>query len=541
MMQRQQAQPAGTSWEESGDGSAKAEARPLLAIIEDNQDSRETLEDALTSSGYRVIGFEDARVALELLERGEKPELILLDLMTPHMDGWTFRLEQKKRAALRDIPVIAISGDSSAKAAAMDVAAYLRKPIELDRLLLTVEQVLAVSARKQLMLKGVELERLRSLGMLVASIAHEVNNPLAGVVGYLDVCARYCQRARGTPQLGDDLADKLKEAIDAAQDGTQRIAATVRLLLTFARGEDDDAPDAADAVRALEAALSLAMPQIRHRAQIVRRGGTPPPPLVKINEARLAQVFLNLLINAAHAMGNNEHDHNRIELDISFDERCVAVEITDTGSGIPPEVLSRVFDPFFSTKPAGQGTGLGLSISLEVIKSAGGSIRVHSKLGKGTTFRVEIPIAKNDPEHERAPKPRTPDHARNSGLRIVVVDDEPMMGQMLRAMLDDHQVQLFQQPELALQELEQGHVDLILCDFLMPTMTGDIFYRQLKGVRPDLISRFVLMTGASPSHTLDKLVGELQQPVLKKPFTETTLQTCLARVQRSRDVMQPQA
>ncbi len=532
MFHNEQCAESVTGDADAGDDTLKFAGRPLLAIIEDNQDIREALEEALVEAGYRVVGFENARIALDQLESGERPVLIVLDLMMPEMDGWTFRLEQKKRDTLRDIPVIAVSGDSSAKAAAIDVAAYLRKPVELDRLMLTIEQVLAVSARKDLMLKAVELERLRSLGMLVASVAHEVNNPLAGVVGYLDVCSRYCERARGTPQLDEQLADKLKEAIDAAQDGTQRIAATVRLLLTFARGEEEDATTTADALRALDAALSLAMPQIRYRAQIVRVGQWSHPPPVSINEARLAQVFLNLLINAAHAIEGSDPDNNRIELEISHDERYVAVEISDTGRGIPPEIMARIFEPFFSTKPAGQGTGLGLSISRDVLQQAGGSISVHSKVGRGTTFRVQIPVSGYLELKRGSGKPRTPKARPDKQLCIVVVDDEPMIGQMLRAMLEEHRVQMFQQPELALAQLEKGHVDLILCDLLMPTMTGDMFYRRLTHLRPDLKQQFVLMTGASPSQTLDAILAELTQPMLKKPFTARALESCLARVQR---------
>lgn len=503
---------------------------PLLAVIDDTADIRDALTELLVAFGYRVAPYESGRTALEEMDRGRRPDLIILDLMMPDMDGWTFRIEQRQRPYIRDIPVIAISADASAKAAAIDADAYLRKPIDVPRLKAVVEQVLAAHARKQLMLKGVEAERLRSLGMLVASVAHEINNPLTAVAGYLDVCSRFCERARATPQLESMLADQLISSLDSARAGTERIASIVRLLLTFARGDHPDAPKIADPLRSLDAAISLAQPELRRKARIVREVELLPN--VAVSEARLAQVFLNLLVNAAHAIPLGQADSSRVEVRGREQGDMVIFEISDTGRGIAPELLDRIFEPFFSTKPLGHGTGLGLSISRDILREAGGSIRVESKLGHGTTFVLEVPIAGSRSESQgRCGAPDLASALPGQPLyKILVVDDEALVGQMLTAMLDRHEVRCFVDAERALDALEHQHFDAVLCDFFMPKMTGEAFHRELCARRPELASRFILMTGAAPSEALDAFCARLPEPALRKPFRAEELEEQLMRV-----------
>jgi signal transduction histidine kinase len=485
----------------------------------------------LVEAGYRTLPFENARLALDAMERGARPDLILLDLMMPGMDGWTFRLQQRQNPELRDIPVVAVSADASPQAAAIDADAYLRKPVDFGRLRLVVEQVLAQAERRQLFLRGVELERLRSLGMLVATIAHEVNNPLAATGGYLDLSLRSCQRMRDTPASAAELAERLEPALEAAREGTDRITSIVRLLLTFARGGDDNAPGPADATRAIEAAISLAAPQIRQKAILLRDFHEVGP--VAVHEARLAQVFLNLLINAAHAIESGRAEQSHIEVK-AWQERDHGIfEVTDDGCGIPKEILERIFEPFFSTKPVGRGTGLGLSISREIIQRAGGTISVRSRAGAGTTFRVELPVVSSGRAEERD-RARVPSDAREHAYRVLVVDDEPLVGRMLAALWEKHDVHVFEDAEQALAELGQQHFDLVLCDWMMPKMTGEQFYRALGRMRPDLAEKFVLMTGAAPSVALERLAQELRHPVLKKPFSPASLDDCLELVPRQR-------
>ncbi|MBN1205469.1 MAG: PAS domain-containing protein [Myxococcaceae bacterium] len=244
-----------------------------------------------------------------------------------------------------------------------------------------------------------ESDRLAALGTLAAGVAHEVNNPLSYVSSNLNFIAegmaeilRLLEETGRAPDP-DWLKRSVKECAEAlseAQEGTGRIRRVVADLKTFGRGEDPS-EGAANVVRALEGAISIARPELRFRARLVKQLGEVPR--VRGSESRLGQVFLNLLINAAQAIPEGAPDKNRVEVRLREEEGRVVVEIEDTGAGIPPEVRERIFDPFFSTKPSGIGTGLGLSICHGIVTSLGGEISVESTVGQGSCFRIRLPVS----------------------------------------------------------------------------------------------------------------------------------------------------
>jgi signal transduction histidine kinase len=375
----------------SNTGGNTQSVAPLIAVIDDDADAGSLLSKALRTSGYRVCPYSDAREALEAMEHGQRPDLILLDLIMPGMDGWSFRIEQRSSPQLKDTPVIVMSGDASAKAEAIDADAYVQKPCPMTRLRSLIESVLTKAERKKLLARGLELERLRSLGMLVSSVAHEVNNPLLYVGGSLELALRDCRRLRAHTDDIDEVASSIERHVSTAQQGADRIAGVVRSLLTFARPES--AAARADVARSVEAALGLAMPTLRQKANVLN--SCPQLPLVRGNEGRLGQVFLNLFINAAQAINSGAPPEvELIEVRGRVEGDRVVIEVCDTGSGIGPEALEHVFEPFFSTRAVDGGTGLGLSVSREIVQSYGGTITLHSALGCGTTARVELPFAR---------------------------------------------------------------------------------------------------------------------------------------------------
>jgi signal transduction histidine kinase len=324
------------------------------------------------------------------MQAGRHPDLILLDLMMPGMNGWQFRVEQLRRPELAEIPVIVLSADGSAYAAAIDADAHVKKPIDAERLRVIVGQVLLAAERRRLAAKAMELERIRLLGMLAASVAHEINNPLTYVMGHIQLALLRsreldsCHALSTTPSIRG-----LVTSMESALDGVERIAHIVRLLSTFARAETEEA-QYADVLRAVDAASRLAMHQISARARLVCQ--LVPLPLVRVNEEQLAQVFLNLLINAAQAIPEGAAAHLEVRISGRAADGKVIVEVADDGCGIAPELTLRIFEPFYTTKPMGLGTGLGLSISRDIVTGAGGSISVSSALGKGTTFHLEFPV-----------------------------------------------------------------------------------------------------------------------------------------------------
>jgi PAS domain S-box-containing protein len=232
-------------------------------------------------------------------------------------------------------------------------------------------------------------DRLATVGTLSAGVAHEINNPLAYTLANLSYVRDAVARLPGSLP-GVDVAE-LRTSLEEASEGAERVRRIVKDMKTLSR-TDDERLGAVDVEAALDASVNMAMHELRQRAQVVKDYAGVP--LVRCNEGRLVQVFLNLLINAAQAIAGSAPERNEVRLATCVDSHGrVAVEISDTGMGIPEEILPRIFDPFFTTKPVGVGTGLGLSICHSLVSAMGGEIEVASKVGVGTRFLIVLPAA----------------------------------------------------------------------------------------------------------------------------------------------------
>ena len=253
---------------------------------------------------------------------------------------------------------------------------------------------LDITERKKMEAKLIQAERLASMGTLAAGVAHEINNPLTYVmanIGFVAERLTKLQPAFPSPLFRRQL-EELGTALSEAQEGAVRVRQIVRDLKTLARG-DEEHYGPVDIRRMIETSIGMVAKDIQAKAQLVVDLGDVP--LVEGSESRLGQVLVNLLVNAAQAIGDGETAANRIRIATRTDGAGRAViSVTDTGSGIPPDVLGRIFDPFFTTKPVGVGTGLGLFICHGIVKALGGEITVESAPGKGTTFRVLLPPAR---------------------------------------------------------------------------------------------------------------------------------------------------
>lgn len=251
---------------------------------------------------------------------------------------------------------------------------------------------------KKLEQQLIQADRLAALGTLAAGVAHEVNNPLSYVSANLSFLSESLTSVRRALSGADGPMDaaymerllaECAEALTEAREGAARIRHVVGDLKTFARGQEPE-HGLADVRRALESSLNLVMTEMRQRARVNRH--LDDVPLVRGNESRLGQVFLNLLINASQAIDQGAPDQNQVDVHLREEQPWVVIEIKDTGHGIPPDMLKLIFDPFFTTKPVGVGTGLGLSICHGIVTSMGGEISVESTVGQGTCFRVKLPI-----------------------------------------------------------------------------------------------------------------------------------------------------
>jgi signal transduction histidine kinase len=230
-------------------------------------------------------------------------------------------------------------------------------------------------------------DRLATVGQLAAGVGHEINNPLAFILSNLEYARRELERPQDTPAPRE--REEVLAALSEAHEGAERVRLLVQDLKLLSRS-DDAAAGPVDLEAVLRSASKMATHEIRLRARLVVRSEPIPP--VHGNAARLCQVFLNLLINAAHAIPEGAVERHEIALVTRREsDSRVVVEVRDTGSGIPAENLERIFRPFFTTKPVGVGSGLGLSVCQRIISAHGGDISVESELGRGTTFRVVLP------------------------------------------------------------------------------------------------------------------------------------------------------
>ena len=286
---------------------------------------------------------------------------------------------------------------------ALDITGWLQEVGASRRMLIVGHDL---SEKRRLELQSLQNDRLASMGALAAGITHEINNPISYVLSNLGFLQTWreelARRVAGLPQASAHLSELFTEAGEALSEsleGCKRIRDIVRDMRFFAHAPDE-ALAPVDINASLDFALRMAHSELKTTATL-RKDYDLALPAVFASESRLSQVFLNLVVNALHAMKSGDPEQNLLSVRTVYEEERVRVDVSDTGHGIPPDVLPRIFDPFFTTKPAGSGTGLGLSISHSLVQKMGGELRVRSAPGQGTTFSLLLP-----PAGARAIQPR---------------------------------------------------------------------------------------------------------------------------------------
>jgi two-component system NtrC family sensor kinase len=370
----------------------------------------------------------------------------------------------------------------------------------------------------------IQAERLATAGQLAAGVGHEINNPLSYVLANQTYAVEELARVKG-PVPGLDLKE-VQGALEQAQLGAERIRDIVRDLRTFARGNPDTIGPV-DIKATLEFSISMATPQLRQRAQLVRK--YEQAPLAMGNESRLGQVFLNLLINAAQAIPEGSVAENAVTVALRDGEPgWVIVEVSDTGMGIASEHLPRIFEPFFTTKPLGVGTGLGLSVCHGIVTGLGGQIEVESTPGRGTTFRILLPAA---PSLASATSEAQASTQRSlSPRRVLVIDDDPEVRQALARIIGPpHRIELAETAREAQQRLldPSQDYDIIFCDLMMPDLTGMDLHDIIAVQRPKFLSRMVFMSAGAftPRAILFMERGSIRR--IDKPFDPARVRALL--------------
>ncbi len=407
-----------------------------------------------------------------------------------------------------------------------------------------------VTEKRNLRASVAQADRLASMGILAAGVAHEINNPLTYVLynlesqeedltRLLDAVAQY--RIRVGRQLGEEeerrLAGDLAELTDSAVvedirrrfadalDGTLQIRTVARSLSTFSRVEIDQLVPI-NLPEIIDLTLKMSFNEIKYRARLVKDFGEVPE--VMANEGRLSQVFLNLLINAAQAIEEGKMEQNEIRVRTWAEGKWVCAEVCDSGAGIEPVNIARLFEPFFTTKEVGKGSGLGLSISKNIIEEYQGSIEVQSELGRGTRFIIRLPKCL-DSVSPKAPGASV-DLERDSAspARILVVDDERAIREIVRRMLATHEVVDTACGEEAQAILEKDQAfDLILCDLMMPNMTGMDLHEWLVAEHPELARDLVFITGGAFTPRAAEYVKKVENRQLEKPLNKLSFKNTI--------------
>ena len=374
-------------------------------------------------------------------------------------------------------------------------------------------------------------ERLATVGSLAAGVAHEINNPLAYVIANvqyaLDSIAQWPLADSRDPSQTLSRA-QLKEALVEANEGARRVQRIVGDLKTLAR-QGDDRVEPIDVEHTLNWAIGVTMAEIRHRARLVK--SFTEVPSVRGDEARLGQVFVNILLNAAQAIEPGRAHENEIIVNTRERDGRVLVEVLDTGNGIPEENLTKIFDPFFTTKPRGIGTGLGLSICHEIVASMRGTLTAANRSPRGAIFVVEIPAMNVYPQaaahHQRHGKSSKPP---GRAARILVIDDESLAAKALGRMLRDHKVDIADHAPTGLKMALENPYDVIFCDLMMPELSGMAVHAAVLRQAPSVAERMVFITGGTFTEEARDFAAHHGARCLFKPFDSALVKGAIERL-----------
>jgi two-component system, cell cycle sensor histidine kinase and response regulator CckA len=390
-----------------------------------------------------------------------------------------------------------------------------------------------ITLQNQIERQAVLNDKLATLGTLAAGVAHEVNNPLTYVLGNLAFLKEQVDEIRsradqsGMDETGKKILVEMAEEINDITQGGERIRDIVRGLKSFSRGGEEKV-EKVDLNQAVESAINMTFHVMKQKARLEKDLAVDLPAL-NINSGKLQQVFINLFINASQAIAGNHPSENKISVHTGRQDGNLFVEITDTGKGIPQDILPRIFDPFFTTKPVGVGTGLGLAVCNEILQHYLGTIEVSSQVGKGTTFRVTLPLDNGMAAGKAAPMDIPA--AMKLG-RVLVVDDEPSNLEVIsRSLKKDYEVLSALSGMEAMAILEKGgdQVDVIVSDINMPEMDGMALYRTVALVFPGMEKKMVFITGGIFSDEVNRFMGSIPNYCLEKPFNQQDLRAAVSQ------------
>ncbi len=353
--------------------------------------------------------------------------------------------------------------------------------------------------------KAKQASHLATIGEMAAGIAHEVNNPLTGVLGFSEVLMR------------KDLPEAIRKDVEIIHRGAQRAASILNRMLTFARQRKAERTFTS-INEIIETTLELRAYEMETNNIRVSRHLNPLLPGTMADATQLQQAFLNIVMNAEMAI-RDAHRAGNIWVGTETANSAIRITFKDDGVGIPPENMGKIFDPFFTTREVGKGTGLGLSVCHGIIAEHGGRIHAESEPGRGTSFNVELPIVAGEkPIDLPWPAGQPP---KVSGARVLVVDDEPLVRELLGQELagEGYRVETVDGAAAALDRLRGDDYHLVLLDMKMPGMSGIELYQQTCKLKPSLARRVIFITGDTMSPDTREFLSQAKVPYIVKPFS----------------------
>ncbi|MBL0216392.1 MAG: response regulator [Myxococcales bacterium] len=376
-----------------------------------------------------------------------------------------------------------------------------------------------ISERRDVAQRLAQHQRLVTTGTLAAGVGHEINNPLTVALANLALAIEELELIEGRSP-----SQRLVEIIgllEQAREGGERVKRIVRGLKSLAREEKDLLPIDANAV--VRSALEMASHELRTQASVEL--DLSDAPLVQADDSRLAQVLINLIVNAAQAFPSSDPAQNRIMIRTRV-EGQVIIEVADNGPGIEPSVLARIFDPFFTTRQVGAGSGLGLAISHGIITAFGGTLTCQTVVGEGTTFRIALPLSAI-PAAPAAEIVQSP--TRGS---MLVVDDEPaILKSMVRMFRNELEVVAVADPREALRLIQAGtRFDVVFCDLTMPYLSGMELFDTVAATHPQIADRFVFISGDLSRADIRQFMGRVRNERIEKPFSIQNLRAIVRRL-----------
>ena len=388
-----------------------------------------------------------------------------------------------------------------------------------------------VSDRREMEARLLQSERLASVGTLAAGVAHEVNNPLSYVIANLGYAQEQVAsvvescRSRGSSMEEAELGQAI-EALEEARQGAERVRSIVRDLRMYARA-DDERRKILELDRVVDSALNVLSGDLAQRARLVRDFEPCPP--VFASEGRLGQALVHLLLNACQSFSRDDPQRNEIRVAVApAPGGRVRIEVSDNGVGMSPGVLARAPEPFFTTRKPGTATGLGLAIAKSVVTSLGGELSLESQEGLGTRARVLLPSAAPGPG-EATPAAPTASPAAPAGRRVLVIDDDPIVGQAVKRLLQGNEVVKCTEAAAALALLARGpRFHVILCDLHMPGTSGMDLYRQLVEEDAEAAARVAFITAGAYTEEASEFLDSVPNERLEKPFDASRLRALVA-------------